>query len=87
MEVGHTIKDDMLDAAEQVRAHFARLAAMYNDLMKKMMAVNEAREESLKHFIRRLRQWIGNSFEHYSFPFFKDIFILSFILVLLFLGF
>jgi chromosome segregation ATPase len=51
LEVSHTIKDDILDTAEQVRAHFAGLAATYNDLMKKMMAVNEAQEESLKHFI------------------------------------
>jgi hypothetical protein len=51
LEIGHAIKDDMLDTAEQVRAHFAELDAMYNDLMKKMMAVNEAQEESLKHII------------------------------------
>jgi uncharacterized protein YukE len=49
LEIGHAIKDDMLDTAERVRAHFAELDAMYNDLMKKMMAVNEAREESMKH--------------------------------------
>lgn len=49
--IGHAIKDEMLDTAEQVRAYFAELDTMYNDLMKKMMAVNEAREESLKHFI------------------------------------
>jgi len=54
--------------------------------MKKMMAATEAQEESLKHFLR-LRQWNGNSFEYYSSPFFIDILILSFILVLLFLGF
>jgi uncharacterized protein YukE len=51
LEIGHTIKDDMLDNAEQVRANFAELDATYNDLMKMMTAVNEAQEESLKHFI------------------------------------
>jgi len=51
LEIGHAIKDDMLDTAERVRAHFAELDAMYNDLMKKMMAVNEAREESMKHLL------------------------------------
>lgn len=49
LEIGRAIKDDMLDTAERVRAHFAELDAMYNDLMKKMTAVNEAREESTKH--------------------------------------
>jgi uncharacterized protein YukE len=49
LEIGHAIKDDMLDTADRVRAHFAELDAMYSDLMKKMMAVNEAREESMKH--------------------------------------
>jgi len=49
LEIVHAIKDDMLDTAERVRAHFAELDAMYNDLMKKMLAVNEAREESTKH--------------------------------------
>jgi hypothetical protein len=47
---GHKIKDGRLDTAEHVKAHFAGLDATY-DSMKKMMAVNEAREESLKHFI------------------------------------
>jgi hypothetical protein len=49
LEIGHAIKDYMLDNAEQVRTHFAELDAMYNDLTKKMMAVNEAQEKSLKH--------------------------------------
>jgi SMC interacting uncharacterized protein involved in chromosome segregation len=49
LDISHTIKDDMLDTSEQVRAHFAELDAMYNDLMKMMMAVNEARAESLQH--------------------------------------
>jgi len=49
LEIGHAIKDGVLDTAERVRAHFAELDAMYNDLIKKMMAVNEAREESVKH--------------------------------------
>lgn len=49
LEICHAIKDDTLDTAEQVRAHFAVLDAMYKDLMKKMMAVNEPQEESLKH--------------------------------------
>jgi uncharacterized protein YukE len=51
LEIGHAIKDDILDTAQRVRAHFAELDAMYNDLMKKMMAVNEAREESMKHLL------------------------------------
>ena len=51
LEIGHAIKDDILDTAERVRAHFAELDAMYNDLMKKMMAVNEAREDSMKHLL------------------------------------
>jgi len=51
LETGHAIKDDILDTAERVRAHFAQLDAMYNDLMKKMTAVNEAREESMKNLL------------------------------------
>jgi Fe2+ transport system protein B len=49
-ETSQSIKDHMLDVAEQVRAHFAELDEMYDDLIKKMMAVNDARDESLKHF-------------------------------------
>jgi uncharacterized protein (DUF3084 family) len=48
LEIGQAIKDDILDTAEQVRECFAELDAMYNDLMKTMMAVNAAREESVK---------------------------------------
>jgi DNA polymerase III epsilon subunit-like protein len=50
LEIGHAIKDDMLDTAERVRESFAELDAMYNDLMTTMMAVNAAREESVQHF-------------------------------------
>jgi len=50
LEIGQAIKDDMLDTAERVRECFAELDGMYNDLMATMMAVNAAREESVKHF-------------------------------------
>jgi uncharacterized protein YukE len=49
LEIGHAIKDDMLDTAQRVKEHFAELDAMYNDLMKQMMAINEAHEEQMKH--------------------------------------
>ena len=45
---GSTMKD-MPDTTQQVRAHSAELDAMYNDLMKMMMVVNETQEESLKY--------------------------------------
>jgi hypothetical protein len=38
------------NVAEQARAYFAELDAMYADLIKKMMAINYAGDESLKHF-------------------------------------
>ena len=40
----------MLDIAQQVKTYFAELNVTYADLIKKMMAVNEAQDESLKHF-------------------------------------
>jgi hypothetical protein len=49
-ETSYLIKDHMLAVAEQVKAYFAELNAMYADLIKKTMAVNGAQEESLKHF-------------------------------------
>lgn len=63
-ETSQLIKDHMLYVAQQVTEHFAKLDVMYADLIKKVMAVNEARNESLKHFPWKLRQWICNSFDY-----------------------
>ena len=49
-ETSQLIKDHMLDVPQQVKAQFAELNVTYADLIKKMMAVNEAQVESLKHF-------------------------------------
>ena len=40
------------NVAEQVRKYFAQIDTMYADLIKMMMVVNEARDESLKHFLK-----------------------------------
>jgi hypothetical protein len=42
----------MLDAAEKVTAYFAECDVMYAALIKNIMAVNEACDESLKHFFK-----------------------------------
>jgi hypothetical protein len=49
-ETSQLIKDHMLDVAQQVKAYFAELNVTYADLIKKMMAINEAQVESLKYF-------------------------------------
>jgi hypothetical protein len=40
------------NVAEQVRKYFAEIDTMYADLIKMMMVVNEARDESFKHFLK-----------------------------------